>query len=135
MPKAKRTPKKALTRDELKQLDAFTVTVRASEGNIQRLAAFLMFADFADVELKYIDTPLPWEDPNDPRFLKPPELQLNRNGIQNALMPLFEAYFNRHGEEKAKEMIKSFGAERLSLLTDTQLLDMYNALAGEAASE
>ena len=135
MPKAKRTPKKALTRDELKQLDAFTVTVRASEGNIQRLAAFLMFADFADVELKYIEMPLPWEDPNDPRFLKPPELQLNRNGIQNALMPLFEAYFNRHGEEKAKEMIKSFGAERLSLLTDTQLLDMYNALAGEAASE
>ncbi len=122
-------------KQQLKDVDTIWIGIRASEANIQRLGAFLLLADFPVVKTEYKDTPLPWEDPNDPKYLKPPELEIDRNRVMNALMPMLESYLNQHGEEKAKAMIASYGAPRLGELTDTQLLDLHNSLAGEAASE
>lgn len=136
MAKPKRALKKKLEQAELQELDAVQITIRASEMNLQRLAALLLFADHLEPKLEYKqEAPMPWEDPTDPRFQKPPELQLNRNAIQNALMPLLENYQNEHDYEKTAQLIQSFGAPRLSELSDTQLLDLHQALAGEAAGE
>lgn len=123
-------------KEQLKEVDTIWIGVRASEANIQRIGALLMLLDYTQPTYeKTAPALLPWEDPNDPRYQKPPELEIDRNRVQNALMPLLEAYLTQHGEEKAKEMIQSFGGARIGELSDTQLLDLHNSLAGEAAHE
>jgi hypothetical protein len=127
----KRPSKKKLEQAELKEINAIQITLVASEANLQRIAAILLFADHHKPVYTEKEAPLqlPWEED-----APLPELEINRTALENAVMPLLETYLNRHGRDKTQEMIKSFGAERAFQLADMQLLDMHNALAGEAAS-
>ena len=126
--------KKKRTQQELKDLNAVQITIVASELNLQRLAALMLFSEqlFEPMVKETTEAPLPFDGPD--QELKP-VLELNRPAIETAVFPMLEAYLKQHGEEATKKMIESFGAPRLGQLTDEQLLAMYNALAGEAAGE
>ena len=131
MARTKAAAAKAAERAKLQNIDEIVITIRASEGNLQRLWALLAFADLPNVELvTAAPTLLPYEEPG----ATPPQLEINRNAVANAVMPLLERYVATHGQDAAKKMVASFGAERLGKLTDTQLLDLYHALA-EGAGE
>lgn len=120
--------KKTNDKSKLQEMRSVTITISASEGNLQRLAALLLFADHLEPEFKYEDRPLPWEDPNDPKFQQPPELQLDYNVVKRNVVKLLEQYLAKHGADNARKVIQSCGADRVSLLTEPQLLSLYEAL-------
>ncbi len=66
--------KKAADQAALKEIKTITVTIRASEFNLQRLAAFMLFCEHLEpiVEVGGPELPMPWEDPTDPRFVPDP---------------------------------------------------------------
>lgn len=104
-----------------------TITIEASEGNLQRLAALLLFADRLDEEIKYVDEgPLPWEDPATVEAVQRESIDFAV--VRRTIVKQLEQYVAQHGADKAKEVIRSFGAERLSQLPEEQLLPLYEAL-------
>jgi hypothetical protein len=131
-PRSKRTEKK-IDQDALKDVRAIRITIEASENNLQRLGALLQFADWPTELVKLVPLgPMPFDEPGTP--LPPPALEINRPAVEKAIYPLLEKYVAVHGTEKAKAMIQTFGAERMALLDDEQLLDLHTALAREAAN-
>lgn len=119
---------KALNRAELKQLSEFTITIAGSEANIQRIAALLLFADpAAPVEVKPLP-PLPWEDPTDPQYQQPPELEIDYNAVRNSIVKQLEPYVKTHGKQQAKVLIQSFGADRLRDVPEQNLVALDTAL-------
>jgi hypothetical protein len=130
-PRAKPNPKK-LEQAELKELNAIQITLVASEMNLQRIAALLLFADHLQPKLIEKEAVrLPWEEEG----AEPPKIQIDRRAVENDVAKQLELYVQKHGRDKAVTMIQSFGQPRVGLLPDEQLLDLYHALAGEAASE
>lgn len=124
--------KKKRDQAELKNINAIQITIEASELNLQRLGALLMFADpYTDVKLVKELGPLPWEEKGE----APPQLEIDRVAVQNAVTPKLVTYLNEHGHDATRALIESFGAPKLRDLSDEQILGLYNALAGEAASE
>lgn len=131
MARAKRPTKKKLEQAELKELNAVQFTIVASEMNLQRLAALLMFADHhKPVFVEKQPAQLPYEED-----APEPELEINRVALENAVAPLLEKYLNKHGREKTQDMIKTFGVERAFQMGDQQLLILHDSLAAEAAGE
>jgi hypothetical protein len=115
-------------KDELRKMRSVTITIEASENNLQRLAAFMLFADRLDEDIKYVEEgPLPWEEPA-PAEPKPISETIDFNVVRHSIVKQLEQYVAQHGAEKAKEVIRSFGAERLSQLPEEQLLPLYEAL-------
>ena len=59
---------------DLKVIKTITITVKASEFNLQRLAAFMLFCEHLEpiVEVGGPEKPMCWEDPTDPRFVPDP---------------------------------------------------------------
>lgn len=118
--------KKTSDKDELRKMRSITITIEASEGNLQRLAALLLFADRLDEDIQYVDdSPLPWDEPKGP---PPISETIDFNVVRRSIVKQLESYVATHGAEKAKQMIRAFGAERLSLLPESQLLPLYEAL-------
>lgn len=125
--------KKALDRAKLKDTDVVWIGIAATEFNMQRLAALLLFAEHP-IRVEAEPTALlPWEDPNDPRFEKPPELQIDYELVRRTITKHLTAYLAKHGEEKARAVLKSFGAERISLVAQDQLVPMNAALEAALA--
>lgn len=127
----KAVAKKAAEKAELQKMSEMTITIRATEGNIQRIFAMLAFADLPEVEI-VTEQPsqLPWEEAG----TSPPQLEINRNAVANDIMPMLEKYVAAHGPDEAKKLIAAYGAPRLRDLSDEKLLDLYHTLAAEAAS-
>lgn len=124
--------KKKRDQAELKNINAIQITIEASELNLQRLGALLMFADpYTDVKLVKALGPLPWEEKGE----SPPQLEIDRVAVQNAVTPLLVKYVDTHGHDSTRILIESFGGPKLRDLSDEQILGLYNALAGEAASD
>ncbi len=124
--KALRERQKA--RADLKAQDIVWIGIAATESNIQRIAAFIMFAEWPLVVEKVASGPLPWEDPADPSFQKPPELEIDYNVVRHSIAKHLSAYLKKHGEDSARDVLKSFGAERLSLIAESQLIALDTAL-------
>ena len=56
--------------------DTITFTITANEANLSRLASLLLFAERpgdSDLDMNTGLYMLPWEDPNDARYVKPPK--------------------------------------------------------------
>jgi hypothetical protein len=130
---AKKSPvtKKKLEQAELSELRAIQITLVASEANLQRIAAMLLFADHLEPKYELAAKPLPWEDPNDPQYQKPPALEIDYNAVRNGIMKDLEWYVAQYSEAQAKEFISLHGAERIRDLTEDQLLTMSGSLAAE----
>ena len=129
--------KKRKERADLKDGDIVWIAIRATESNLQRLGAFLIFADYHIEEAPRPVTLLPWEDPNDPRFEQPPELQINHELVKKDIYAAMEALVTRDGEIPAKarirEIIQQHGAEKFRDVPDNRLLELLAALKGEMA--
>lgn len=120
-------PRKKSDKDELRKMRSVTITIEASENNLQRLAALLLFADRLDEDIKYVEEgPLPWEAPAD---IEAKQLaSIDFAVVRRSIVKQLEQYVAQYGTEKAKQVIQSFGAERLSQLPESQLLPLYDAL-------
>lgn len=126
---------KQKARADLKAQDIIWIGIAASEANIQRIAAMLLFADHLEAVERPADGPMPWEDPNDPKFQKPPELEIDYNVVRHSIAKHLSAYVKRFGEERARAVLNSFGASRLSLLPESQLLPLDAALEAALQAE
>lgn len=121
-------PRKKSDKDELRKIRSVTITIEASENNLQRLAALMLFADRLDEDIKYVDAgPLPWEEPA-PTEPKPLGETIDFNVVRRSIVKQLEQYVAAHGVEKAKQLIRSFGADRLTQLPESQLLPLYETL-------
>jgi hypothetical protein len=135
MPSKRPTGKAALQkrqkqRADLKEQDIIWIGIAATEQNIQRLGALLLFAEMP-VEVEAAPhVLLPWEDPNDPRYQQPPELEVNyelvRRDITKAMTEILQA--DADLKPRILETIKQHGGERLSLVPETQLPELYAAI-------
>lgn len=105
------------------------IGIAATEANMERLSAFLIFADRVQLEAPIKLGPLPWEDPNDPRYIEgPPELQIDYEVVKRSITKLLGQYVERHGATLARSVLESFGAPRLSEVEQSQLIPLHNAL-------
>lgn len=107
--------KKWRERADLKEQDIIWIGIAASELNLQRLGALLLFADMPVVVEQTARKPLPWEDPNDPQYQKPPELEVDYDKIRRAIVAQMAVLVNERGHEKAavKAVIQAHGADTL----------------------
>lgn len=135
-------PSKAV-RDKLATHRTITLTVTASESNLQRLAGFMMFADRPPpepaIEPGGPDDLMPWEDPNDPRFVPdkppPPPLDIDYEVVRRSITKHLAKYVEKHGADNARKVLTSFGAPRLSEVPQDQLLALDAALDAALQAE
>lgn len=126
---AKALQEKRKLRADLQGQDIIWIGIAASEANIQRIGALLLFADHPVAVEKIDNKPLPWEDPTDPRFQKPPELEIDYEVVRRSIMKHLSAYVKKHGEERARAVLSSYGsAPRLSSVPQESLLALDAAL-------
>jgi hypothetical protein len=121
--------KRQAERAELKSQDIIWIGIAASETNLQRIAAFLMFADMPTaVEPK--QSLLPWEDPADPRFEKPPEIELNVELIKADIVFEMQRIVKATGGDKAaiKRLIEKYGGATLVTVPNNQLIALWRDL-------
>jgi hypothetical protein len=116
--------KRQKERGDLKGQDIIWIGIAATELNIQRLGALLLFADMP----LEIETPkklmFPWEDPDDPRFQQPPELEVDyeliRRNIVKAMVDL-------------KRVILAHGGETIAAVPNNNLLALLRDLEENTA--
>ncbi len=123
----RKVTQKAQERAKRKSVQEVTLTLQASEEFLQRLGALLLFAPHVQAEYTPL-TPLPWEDPDDPRYQHPPEMEVDYDAVQRTIITHLEAYVKIHGAERARDVLRVFGAERLSSVSRDQLLGLEQAL-------
>ena len=108
--------------------DTIWVGLKMSEGNLQRLAALLLFAeiDFKVDEKTEPTGPLPWEFPVDP----PPaeadhvDYEVVRRSIAKHLLAM-----NEKGRlEEAKTLLAEFGATGLASIPQDRLVVFHDTL-------
>ena len=112
----------------MRNMRSITITVAASEANLQRLAAYMLFCEHLEplVEIGP-EKPLPWEDPNDPRFVGERQI-VDFAVVRREITKLLGEYVAAHSVDDAKALLKSFGGERLSDIPEPQLLGLHAAL-------
>lgn len=117
-------------RPDFSKLNEVQITIRASELNLARLAALLLFAEYPFKATQDTEptAPLPWEDPNDPRYQKPPELQIDYELVRRDITKELQRLLPIVGEGHLKELIRKHGAERLPLVPKENLLPLYEDL-------
>lgn len=133
-PRSKQQQERALDREKLKQTDTIWIGIRATESNLQRLAAYLLFAERPIVVTEDVEEskPFPFDDPAAFEATIP-ETSIDWEVVRRSTTTLLVKYVEKYGEEKAREVLRSFGAERLSLVPKDQLIPLNAAL--EAALE
>lgn len=111
-------------RPDLSKQDIIWVGIAASEINLNRLAALLMFSDhIVEIESSEPEKPLPWEDPTDPRFNQPPELQVNYEQIKRDIVLAMKKKIDAGLEKPAlKAVIQRHGADTLAGVHNDNLL-------------
>lgn len=114
---------------------SITITIEATENNLQRLAALMLFADRLDEDIRRSDDgPLPWDEPAG-ASTPAPEAEIDYNVVRRTIVSQLERYVKLHGVDKAREVLRSFGAEKLTLIPVPQLLPLYEAFAAALPAE
>lgn len=120
--------KKQKDRADLKSGDIVWIGIAATEQNIQRLGAFLMFADYHKEEKPL--GPLPYNDPFE--AAPPPELEVDWTAVRNAIVKTMKELTDSKGILIGKasiiEAIKLFGGTRLSDVPQDNLVPLLNYL-------
>jgi hypothetical protein len=115
---------RAKDKEKLQERRRITITIDATEQNLQRLTALLLFADkFEEEPVKDLG-PLPFDEPAKPAR----ELQLDYGVIRSGIIKRLSEYVKRHSTEEAKALIRSFGAETINAIAKEQLVGLYDAL-------
>lgn len=124
--------KKQKERADLKSGDIIWIGIAATEQNIQRFAAFLMFADYHKEEKPL--GPLPYDDPFE--AAPPPELEVDWTSVRNAILEELKKLYAARGEEGKNWFLKrcqEHGGEKLSLVPNDNLMGLLQALQKENA--
>jgi hypothetical protein len=113
---------------DLRRVNTFTITIQATESNIQRLVALMLFAE-SPVKAEYVEAgPMPWEDPNDPRFLAPRELQIDYELVKQTVVSNLMVLVGKKGREKAVEVLQEVGATGLASVQQDRLVELNELL-------
>jgi hypothetical protein len=129
-PANKKLTAKRADQAKLKQLRRVTITLEASEEILARIAALLTFATLP-YELEEAEPigPLPWEDPDDPRFVAEPQLQIDYNLVKNDIMAAMDKYLTAGGDrQKIVAAIHLAGGETLSTVPQKYLLELLESI-------
>lgn len=124
--KRKLTQKYMQTR-KLRDKDVIQITIAASEINLQRIAALMLFSADPIVREEYVieDAVMPFdEDAAAEAF----DENVDYEAVRLAIVKLLEQYVNKFGAEKAREVLKSFNAKRLSEVAREHLLGLHDGL-------
>lgn len=114
---------------DLKKDRIIWIGIAATEGNLQRLGALLLFADKIEMDPPEPTGPLPWEDPNDPRYVPPAKPEINHELVRQDIIKLLPALVEKMGgKPQVMEVIKAHGAEKLSQIPLDNLLPLYHDL-------
>jgi hypothetical protein len=100
--------------------------------NIQRIAAFLMLADWPMVQVeKAKEDQLECVIPGGEGFEAQPEMDFDFEAIRRAIVKMLTPMLESAPEMKPKvlEIVKAHGGERVSTVPNNQLPDLYQALA------
>jgi hypothetical protein len=144
---AKRAEKAALKKV---QTVTVTLTLEASEGVLQRLAALMMLQDPNRPELQIEDQgPLPFDEggaeagtreglhptetQREKEDLAAPPLDLNYAMIQANIVKYFEPYEKKYGRDMLELLIVKHGGTRVSNVSEDKLMDLLAEI--EAACE
>lgn len=122
--------KKQKERADLKSGDIIWIGIAATEQNIQRLGAFLMFSDYHKEEKPL--GPLPYDDPFE--AAPPPELEVDWTSVRNAILEELKRLYNEQGEAakvRFLELCNVHGGEKLSTVPNDNLLGLLAALQKE----
>lgn len=110
--------------------ETVTLTICASEATMKRIATLMLFAERPeDLERDKLRAqgPLPWEDPEDVRFLPVPptteELETEATELISTIANLFT-----NGVETVKAIMSNFGVARLRDLPKEKLPQFIAAL-------
>jgi hypothetical protein len=120
--------------------DTITLTITANEANLSRLANILLFATRPgddDLDMNKGLYMLPWEDPNDARYIGPPK---STEQLQEEAAAKVTSIINTwtNGLADVKLTLAKFGVDRVRELKPEQLesfiqaLDLSPSLAQEA---
>jgi len=142
MPAAnKKLQEKRADQAKLKQLRRVTITLEASEEILARIAALLTFATLPyELEAAEPISPLPWEDPNDPRFVAEVETKtFDYNAVRNEIMASMDRYLKAGGDrDNIVKAITACGGTKLSDVPTVNLvylLATLNDLNGQNQSK
>lgn len=119
-------------RADLKQTDIIWIGIAATEQNIQRFAAFLMFADYHK-EVKPLG-PLPYEEEMPFDAEPAPALEIDFESVKRAIITALKAWVDAVGPEvktRFLELCKQYGGERLSTVPQANLIELLAALQKE----
>lgn len=119
--------RKAAEKAELQNERMIWFGIAASESNLQRLGALIMFADQVETKPPKSLGNLPWEDPNDPRYVPPPAPELNYELIRKDIVKVLMQYAELGRVEEGKAIVREYG-EKVSLLHQDKLLPLYHDL-------
>jgi hypothetical protein len=103
------------------------IGIAATEANIQRIGTLLLLADHPAIEEPYVDQ-LAGIIPDEP-----PPLDVDYEVVKSSIAKHLQEYVKRFDEERARAVLNSFGASRLSSIVESQLLPLHAAL--EAAQQ
>ena len=122
MPRSKVQIDKATEKSKLKVNRAFTITIEASELNIQRIVALMLYSDRPPPDLIYVDPVLPGEDA--------PVLEdsIDWAAVRNVLTKHIVTYATAAGSDAARAMLLEFGGAKLSEVPQENLLSLNASL-------
>lgn len=126
-----RTTRKQIEKGQLKATDTIWIGIKATEANLQRLGAFLLFADYHVEEAPPEPTLLPWEDPNDPRYKEERPLQIDYELVKRNITTVMKELVTTKGEAfkpTILAVIRDHGGEKLSTVPQDKLVELYAAL-------
>ena len=115
---------------KIKDKDVIQITIAASEINLQRIAALMLFSADPIVREDYVienAEPFPFDEPS-PEALKKFDESIDYEAVRHSIIGLLEKYLAKFGADKAKKLLRSFNAERLSEVAREHLLALHDGL-------
>lgn len=121
--------RKAAEKAELKNERIIWFGIAATESNLQRLGALIMFADQVETKPPKCLGKLPWEDPADPRYVPEnvPAPELNYELIRKDIVKVLMQYAELGRIDEGKAIVREYG-EKVSQLHVDKLLPLYHDL-------
>jgi hypothetical protein len=119
--------KRQKDRADLKSRDIIWVGIAASESNIQRIAAMLMFSEWpieVEPQEDQLANVLPWGEET------PPEIEFNYEAIRADITRALTAILEKDESQKPrlKALIQEHGGERLSLVPEKNLPELFASI-------
>ena len=111
------------------QADTIWIGIRASDANLERLGALLLFAD---IDFKVQNQtepagPMMFEDPAEHPL--PAEADhVDYEVVKREIFRHLEKYVAKHDGVRAKNLLMTFGAPKVSLIPQDRLLELEAAL-------